>query len=143
MTEPTGALRNQPGPYFGEYGGRFMPESLIAAIDEITAAFEASRVDPELQAELAELHRTYTGRPSIITEAARGIYDKQILSALPALAAALDRSEIPVGLRQEGFLRRAIEANYRIGRAEDAERVAKAAAMGADSGMPDTSEWVM
>ena len=68
MTEPTGALRNQPGPYFGEYGGRFMPESLIAAIDEITAAFEASRVDPEFQAELAELHRTYTGRPSIITE---------------------------------------------------------------------------
>ena len=68
MTEPTGALRNQPGPFFGEYGGRFMPESLIAAIDEITAAFEASRVDPEFQAELAELHRTYTGRPSIITE---------------------------------------------------------------------------
>lgn len=68
MTEPTGALRNQPGPYFGEYGGRYMPESLIAAIDEITAAFEASRADPEFQAELAELHRTYTGRPSIITE---------------------------------------------------------------------------
>ena len=68
MTEPTGALRNQPGPYFGEYGGRYMPESLIAAIDEITAAFEASRADPEFQAERAELHRTYTGRPSIITE---------------------------------------------------------------------------
>ena len=68
MTEPTGALRNQPGPYFGEYGGRYMPESLIAAIDEITAAFEASRADPEFPAELAELHRTYTGRPSIITE---------------------------------------------------------------------------
>ena len=75
--------------------------------------------------------------PQIITEAARGIYDKQILSALPALAASLDRQDIPVGLRQEGFLRRAIEANYRLGKAEDAERVAKAAAMGADSGMPD------
>jgi len=65
------SLRDQPGPYFGEYGGRFMPESLIAAIDEITAAFEAARVDPEFQAELAELHRTYSGRPSIITEAPR------------------------------------------------------------------------
>ena len=62
------SLRDQHGPFFGEFGGRFMPESLIAAIDEITAAFEASRVDPEFQAELAELHRTYTGRPSIITE---------------------------------------------------------------------------
>jgi tryptophan synthase beta chain len=71
MTEPIGALRNQPGPFFGEYGGRFMPESLIAAIDEITVAFEAARVDPEFQAELAQLHRTYTGRPSIITEVPR------------------------------------------------------------------------
>src|SRR5690606_41085584 len=65
------ALRDQSGPFFGEYGGRFMPESLIAAIDEIAAAYEASRSDPVFQAELAELHRTYTGRPSIITEAPR------------------------------------------------------------------------
>ena len=65
------SLRDQPGPFFGDYGGRYMPESLIAAIDEITAAFEAARVDPEFQRELAELHRTYSGRPSILTEAPR------------------------------------------------------------------------
>jgi tryptophan synthase beta chain len=65
------ALRDENGPYFGEYGGRHMPEPLVAAIDEITAAYESSKVDPAFQAELAELHRTYTGRPSIITEVPR------------------------------------------------------------------------
>ena len=57
--------------HFGPYGGRFVPEALIAALDELTAAYEAAIVDPEFQRELADLHRTYTGRPSIITEAKR------------------------------------------------------------------------
>jgi tryptophan synthase beta chain len=65
------ALRTQTGPYFGEYGGRYVPESLIAALDELAAEYEKARVDPAFQAELAELHRTYTGRPSIITEVPR------------------------------------------------------------------------
>ncbi len=65
------SLRDASGPFFGEYGGRFMPESLIAAIDELAAAYESAKVDPEFQAELAELHRSYTGRPSIITEVPR------------------------------------------------------------------------
>jgi tryptophan synthase beta chain len=65
------ALRDELGPYFGEYGGRFVPESLIAALDELSAAYELAKLDPSFQAELAELHRTYTGRPSIITEVPR------------------------------------------------------------------------
>ncbi len=65
------ALRDEKGPYFGEYGGRFVPESLIAALDELDAAYHVAKVDPVFQAELAELHRTYTGRPSIITEVPR------------------------------------------------------------------------
>ncbi|CAN5180672.1 tryptophan synthase subunit beta [soil metagenome] len=65
------ALRDNTGPFFGQYGGRFMPESLIAAIDEVAAAYEATKTDPAFQAELAELHRNYTGRPSIITEVPR------------------------------------------------------------------------
>lgn len=65
------SLRNEAGPYFGEYGGRFVPESLIAALDELTVAYESAKSDPVFQAELAELHRTYTGRPSTITEAER------------------------------------------------------------------------
>lgn len=65
------ALRGELGPYFGEYGGRFVPESLIAALDELAAEYEVAKVDPVFLAELAELHATYTGRPSIITEVPR------------------------------------------------------------------------
>lgn len=65
------ALRDESGPYFGEFGGRFVPESLIAALDELSAAYMTAKLDPSFQAELAELHRTYTGRPSIITEVPR------------------------------------------------------------------------
>lgn len=65
------ALRDELGPYFGEYGGRFVPESLIAALDELSAAYELAKLDPGFQQELTELHRTYTGRPSIITEVPR------------------------------------------------------------------------
>jgi tryptophan synthase beta chain len=64
-------LREQVGPYFGEFGGRFVPESLIAALDELDAAYQAAKADPDFAAELAELHRSYTGRPSLITEAPR------------------------------------------------------------------------
>lgn len=65
------ALRDELGPYFGEYGGRFVPESLIAALDELAVAYEQAKLDPGFQQELADLHRTYTGRPSIITEVPR------------------------------------------------------------------------
>lgn len=64
-------LGEQVGPYFGQYGGRFVPEPLIAALDQLSQVYEAARKDPAFQEELAELHRTYTGRPSIITEAQR------------------------------------------------------------------------
>ena len=64
-------LGEQVGPYFGQYGGRFVPEPLIAALDQLSQVYEETRKDPTFQEELAELHRTYTGRPSIITEAQR------------------------------------------------------------------------
>jgi tryptophan synthase beta chain len=57
--------------HFGEYGGRFVPEALIGALNELEIAHNAAQKDPEFLAELAELHKTYTGRPSIITEAKR------------------------------------------------------------------------
>ena len=65
------ALREAIGPYYGGFGGRYVPESLIAALDELEAAYLSARVTPEFQAELQRLHRDYTGRPSIITEATR------------------------------------------------------------------------
>ena len=64
-------LRDQQGPYFGEFGGRFVPESLIAALDQLETTYRTAQKDPDFQAELAELHRTYTGRPSILTEVKR------------------------------------------------------------------------
>ncbi|MEE6273281.1 tryptophan synthase subunit beta [Georgenia sp. MJ206] len=67
----SGALAGAEGPYFGEFGGRFVPEALVAALDDLTAAWETLKADPAFQAELDELHRTYTGRPSIITEVPR------------------------------------------------------------------------
>lgn len=65
------SLRSVSGPYYGEFGGRFVPESLIHALDELESAYLAAKDDPTFRAELDELHRTYTGRPSIITEATR------------------------------------------------------------------------
>jgi tryptophan synthase beta chain len=65
------ALRAQTGPYFGDFGGRFVPESLIAALDELGEAYTLAKLDPAFGAELAELGRSYTGRPSIITEVPR------------------------------------------------------------------------
>lgn len=57
--------------HFGPYGGRFVPEALIGALEELDAARIFAQTDPTFIAELAELHRTYTGRPSIITDAKR------------------------------------------------------------------------
>ncbi len=72
--------RNRPVPdghdpdergHFGPYGGRFMPEALIAAQDELAAEFDKARADPEFVDELARLLRDYAGRPSLLTEAKR------------------------------------------------------------------------
>jgi tryptophan synthase beta chain len=62
-------LSEQVGPYFGDFGGRFVPESLIGTLDELDATYQHAKSDPSFIAELANLHKTYTGRPSIITEA--------------------------------------------------------------------------
>ncbi len=57
--------------HFGPFGGRFVPEALIGALEELEQAHIAAATDPAFAAELDHLHRTYTGRPSIITEAPR------------------------------------------------------------------------
>ncbi|WP_233121369.1 tryptophan synthase subunit beta [Tersicoccus sp. Bi-70] len=66
-----GGLRHAPGPYFGDYGGRWMPESLIAALDELTDTFEKAKTDPDFIAQVKDLNRNYSGRPSLLTEAKR------------------------------------------------------------------------
>jgi tryptophan synthase beta chain len=71
QTPATPRLQDHVGPYFGEFGGRFVPEALVAALDELDAAWASARQDPEFMGELDELQRTYTGRPSPVTHARR------------------------------------------------------------------------
>ena len=56
---------------FGPYGGRFVPETLIAALDELSAAWAAAREDDGFQAELASLLREFVGRPTPLYLAGR------------------------------------------------------------------------
>jgi len=53
------------------YGGRFAPEALMAALDELTAAYARARTDPAFQAELDVLLHGYAGRPTLLTRAHR------------------------------------------------------------------------
>jgi tryptophan synthase beta chain len=66
---PTGTA-TVPGR-FGPYGGRYVPEALVAALDELDAAYRAAIADPSFLTELAALAQSYTGRPSILTEVPR------------------------------------------------------------------------
>ncbi|HXV93129.1 MAG TPA: tryptophan synthase subunit beta [Pseudonocardia sp.] len=68
IAAPSGHEPDERG-HFGRYGGRFVPEALIAALDELTAYYEKARLDPEFLGELDRLHRDYTGRPSPLTDA--------------------------------------------------------------------------
>jgi tryptophan synthase beta chain len=71
---PAPAPAPQPGaPHgrFGEFGGRYVPEALIPALEQLEEVWRKAVVDPEFVGELERLHRTYTGRPSIVTEVPR------------------------------------------------------------------------
>ncbi len=70
MTEIT---RDRPdaGGHFGAYGGRYVPETLVPALEELEAAFEAARQDPTFQHELAEIERDFAGRPTPVYHAER------------------------------------------------------------------------
>src|SRR5581483_5467836 len=56
---------------FGTYGGRFVPETLIPAVDELDAGWREASTDSSYRAELDELGRTYAGRPTPLTRANR------------------------------------------------------------------------
>jgi tryptophan synthase beta chain len=57
--------------HFGRYGGRFVPEALIRALDELDAAYRAAKVDPGFQDEFRDLLRNYAGTPSLLYPARR------------------------------------------------------------------------
>lgn len=59
------------GGHFGPYGGRYMPEALIGALDELSVTYQKARLDPTFTGELQRLLQEYAGRPSLLTEAPR------------------------------------------------------------------------
>ncbi len=66
------ALLPDASGHFGAYGGRFVPEALVAALDELTEAYADARADDGFCTELDRLLRTYVGRPTPLT-LARGL----------------------------------------------------------------------
>lgn len=65
------ASKEQGGHYFGPFGGRYVPETLIHALDELTGAYERYKADPEFLAELDGLSRDFVGRPTPLMLASR------------------------------------------------------------------------
>src|SRR6266571_4577992 len=56
---------------FGEFGGRFVPETLMHPVEELQQAYESARNDPEFQQELAHLLKHFAGRPTPLFHARR------------------------------------------------------------------------
>jgi tryptophan synthase beta chain len=57
--------------HYGPFGGRFVPEALVTAVDELAVAYDEARLDPAFTAELDGLLASYAGRPTPVTEAHR------------------------------------------------------------------------
>ena len=103
--------------YFGEYGGRFVPETLVAPIEELTAGYLAARAEASFQDELDRLLRNYVGRPTPLYEATR----------LPAIARA-GRAEgaVRIFLKREDLTHTgAHKINNALGQALLARRMGK------------------
>ncbi|OEU88365.1 tryptophan synthase subunit beta [Streptomyces abyssalis] len=70
IPDPEGRVPDTGG-YFGAFGGKFIPEALVAAVDEVAVEYEKAKADPAFAAELEDLMVNYTGRPSPLTEVSR------------------------------------------------------------------------
>ncbi len=70
IPDPEGQVPSSQG-YFGRFGGKFIPEALVAAVDEVAAEYEKAKNDPSFAAELEDLLVNYAGRPSPLTEVRR------------------------------------------------------------------------
>src|SRR3984885_14701724 len=70
MTDFGATLEHGDGR-FGPYGGRYVPEALLAALDQLTDVYAEARADPAFREEFARLLRDYAGRPSLLYDATR------------------------------------------------------------------------
>ncbi|MFF6955988.1 tryptophan synthase subunit beta [Streptomyces sp. NPDC008317] len=68
--DPDGSVPT-PAGYFGAFGGKFIPEALVAAVDEVAVEYAKAKTDPAFAAELNDLMANYAGRPSALTEVPR------------------------------------------------------------------------
>jgi tryptophan synthase beta chain len=116
--------------YFGAYGGRFVPETLVAPIEELTAGYLAARGDAAFRRELDGLLATYVGRPTPLYETRRLVTDGagRPAQSLGRVRAGADASDPPVRL----FLKRedlthtgAHKINNALGQALLARRMGK------------------
>jgi tryptophan synthase beta chain len=64
--------------FYGPYGGRYVPETLVPALDELVAGWDAARQDPAFRAELGELGRTFVGRPTPLYRTERLWKDRRL-----------------------------------------------------------------
>jgi len=73
MTDPAATYTDVPdrAGRYGEFGGRYVPETLMQALEELTEEYQKAKADPEFQAELDDLLKCYVGRPSPIYYARR------------------------------------------------------------------------
>src|SRR3954452_5488908 len=71
MTTSATPLNPDAGGHYGQFGGRFMPEALVAALDELTVAWQEAMADPAFTDELDRMLREYAGTPSALYEARR------------------------------------------------------------------------
>lgn len=86
---PTAVPSAQPDPLgrFGQFGGKYVPETLMPALSELEAAFHQYRTQPDFQRELQGLLRDYVGRPS-------PLYFAERLTATTPAQMAADRKFI-------------------------------------------------
>src|SRR3954447_3991892 len=70
IPDPDGQLPSAEG-YFGTFGGKFIPEALVAAVDEVAVEYDKAKSDPEFARELDALLVHYNSRPSRPTQVPR------------------------------------------------------------------------
>ena len=108
--------------YFGAYGGRFIPETLVAPIEELTAGYFAARADASFRTELDHLLRHYVGRPTPLYETRRLAGG----SARDSGARSQDPPRVRVFLKREDLTHPgAHKINNSIGQALLAKRMGK------------------